>query len=540
MGRSAAVATLVTPVKSPATSVAASRRVFSPPPTEAIWSGFDGHRPMGYRPLQRAPHVFYARKGAPGAVRGAFVAAAKSSMVDPCSLRRSSSEAWGRDLMEVSTQFLSTSTSQLSKSGSSQQRSRSSAGRPKAQHPQAAFVPSHSRPPPNVVEFVAQLSASGDWKQHQRVAEALQGLLTIAVDTSGISSIVASHAAEPLVAIVADTPTVGAELVLLRTLSLMVEITTLSAGRATILAAGGVPALVALLARGAGDILELTVAVLAGLASDRAGGDSAEKVRSDMVTCGVVPPLVRMLGESPKCIGITCRALANLTEFPGSCHYVVAAGAVGPMVSLLRGEDVELQVEAARALANIAQTNKGRRTAFEEGALPVLSAHIDRGPARLKRPAAAAIAAVMGRDPKDYPHGVLDDVDDVVLPLEGKVLLRARVLEPVVRLLRHGPDQECKTEATHAIMQMAQSVPMHEAVLAAGVLPLLVEQLESECPRSQGYAGAALQLLGSTPEQRKIVQDVVNAALKDADGELGWTGQARRENLLNRFRSYCL
>merc|ERR1712107_712578 len=95
---------------------------------------------------------------------------------------------------------------------------------------------------------------------------------------------------------------------------------------------------------------------------------------------------------------------------------------------------------------------------------------------------------------------------------------------------------EGQAQAAHAVMQLAVRHPLHEPIIAADALPLLVKLLSEGSMQSQGYAGAALRFLAITPERLEAIEAAIPAPTSDA---LEAGDDAQQGRLLRKIRRYC-
>mmetsp|Transcript_1801 Transcript_1801/g.4638 ORF Transcript_1801/g.4638 Transcript_1801/m.4638 type:complete len:524 (-) Transcript_1801:9-1580(-) len=508
-------------------------------PEVGLLLGVEGQRPMGYRPALTSPGDFRQRRGAPGATRGAFVAAARSSMRRGVATTQSASRI-AAVAVECSDALLKVSrgpgtpgvTQKPCKSASS---TRSPAAPSKSAKP---ALSERYRPPPTLPELVGMLA--GDTLGVRMTA--LQSLQACATNEGSRSSMVASGAPGLLVAMVADMPRVGLELGRM-SLLLLTSLALESAGRAAILASGAVPTFLKLLPRLTGEVQELVLSLLGGLAARDAGGIAADRVRAEMVAQGVVPPLLALLrSHSARAVSLASAALAHIATYHGNSARIVELGAIAPLLdSLLPSADPEVQAKAAWALANIASTNRSRNVLLEANAISALAQLLKDGPLIAKAQAAGALAALATRDPKDRMHiaslGDEDEDEDVdALPLDGHIFLDAGVMEPLVALLSDSDAPEAQAQAAHAVMQLAVRHPLQEPIIAAGALPLLVKLLSEGSMQSQGYAGAALRFLAISSARLEAIEAAIPAPTSDSPGAGDDSQQAR---LLRKIRHYC-
>jgi len=293
------------------------------------------------------------------------------------------------------------------------------------------------------------------------------------------------------------------------------------------------------LPRISGEPQELVLSLLGALAARDAGGTAADRVRAEMVAQGVLPSLIAMLSNpSTRAVSLATAALGHVATFHGNSIPVVEAGAVPPLLDLLLpGAGPEVQAQAAWALAKICSTNRGRNVLLEAGAPAALAELLKAGPPGAKAQAAGALAALATRDPKDRMHiGAFDTEDDDqdldALPLDGHIFLDAGVVEPLVALLGDSAASEGRVQAAHAVMQLAVRHRLHEPLITAGALPVLVKLLSDGSVQSQGYAGAALRFLAVSEQRLEAIEAAIPAPTSEDDAE-------QQKRLLRKIRHYC-
>lgn len=209
------------------------------------------------------------------------------------------------------------------------------------------------------------------------------------------------------------------------------------------------------------NMVSLFAASMRELASDKAYHPAVRE-------SGGVSPLVALIGgtTAPETVADACAALALLAVDEESCSWMLSAGAIDRLVSVLdasaRGEEVAKC--AACALANIAAHQLEWRDAVSSaGAVAPLVVLLRAGP---ESTAAGDAANALGNLAYGR-HGTRDAVREAgALPL-------------LVALLELGPQSEAALLATRAVGALCDdSVTSCEQLLSAGALPLLIELLE--------------------------------------------------------------
>ena len=204
-----------------------------------------------------------------------------------------------------------------------------------------------------------QLLKSCSEDLHHPAADAL-GFITENRDAQ--SSIVAAGGIVPLLQLLSGSSNVEVQW------SAVVAVRFLANDHADpIVAAGAIPLLVRLLESSATGVQEEAALALGSLARN------VNTNVDQMVTAGAIPLLVGLLKTSGSCVmqRWAARALGNLAL--GATCKIIAAGAVEPLVNLLKSNSAYTQSAAARALVNLSGRNKaGQARIVAAGAIAPL------------------------------------------------------------------------------------------------------------------------------------------------------------------------
>ncbi|KAH8056519.1 hypothetical protein JL722_7355 [Aureococcus anophagefferens] len=162
------------------------------------------------------------------------------------------------------------------------------------------------------------------------------------------------------------------------------------------------------------------------------------------------------------------RALCNMTVKDDHLSAVAAAGAIPPLVVLLRSGDDSVKLLAAKVLQNLARgVWEIRNSIGAAGAVPALIEVVNSGDDSSKKHAAHALANLA------WHH-------------DGNTLSVASAIVPLVQLLRDGSD-DAKEAAAQALSNLAWFSENHVAIAVAGAIPLLV------AAETGSHAGAILK-----------------------------------------------
>ena len=124
---------------------------------------------------------------------------------------------------------------------------------------------------------------------------------------------------------------------------------------------------------------------------------------------GAIPPLVELLKNgSAEAMTNAVAALETLALHEDNRDLIVEAGAIRPLVELLKNGSAEAKTEAARALKRLAFHAKNQVLIAEAGAIPPLVKLRTNGSAKAKTKAAGALKKLAhnanNKDLIDYAH----------------------------------------------------------------------------------------------------------------------------------------
>ncbi|GLE03516.1 hypothetical protein PINS_up012418 [Pythium insidiosum] len=144
------------------------------------------------------------------------------------------------------------------------------------------------------------------------------------------------------------------------------EVAGLSGASQQLADAGAIPILVACLGDATREVTWKAVAVLGKLAQD-------PQTRFTIVVSGAVPALVPLLGSPhPLVRSLTANALEELTvDAPQVPPLIIAAGAIDPLVTMLRSSDDTRKDRAATLLWTLSRVEASHRPMQEAGAIPL-------------------------------------------------------------------------------------------------------------------------------------------------------------------------
>lgn len=310
---------------------------------------------------------------------------------------------------------------------------------------------------------------------------------------------------------------------------------------------GGIPPLVALLgqrAGGSGNAAQYAATALANL-TDYSGSDA---IRESVAAAGAIASLVDLVrcsgsGAAAAAAGEAARALAGLARCPSLRSRILAAGAAPPLAALLSARSVYAAANAAQALARLAASSDADCHAIiAAGALPPLLARDQQRSSRRCDPAAEWAIFALEEIVKSEPlHGALlaagavptltgvltSTRGDSEIPEFAAGVLsamnsagegpRAAVFAAMQQLVAQlsSADRSAVRGAAIAISLLAKEPSLHEDILAAGVLPLLVRmvsglQLASRDATSAGSA-AVTALVALAAGDEAVREKVLDA-----------------------------
>ena len=256
-----------------------------------------------------------------------------------------------------------------------------------------------------------------------------------------------------------------------RSAQILMHISINAANKASIVAAGAIPALVSLL----GPVNSLQTQFEAMRAMRQlAASDFIVMVK--ITEAGIIPRLVSFLTSSTSVDGINLMvkeaAAALLVDITNNSKIgcrakVVTAGVIPPLIRLLGSQDpVSLQENAARMLLNIINdSSTSLSKAVAAGALPalvsLLKARDGAGFSGLQATAAKALEIVISHSPDHYEAAVA-----------------AGVIAPLVALLKEGGSSIVHEQAARALICLTSDAQNKASIVEAGGLQALVQLLK--------------------------------------------------------------
>jgi vacuolar protein 8 len=237
------------------------------------------------------------------------------------------------------------------------------------------------------------------------------------------------------------------------------------------------------------------------------GALSALTVDADVANlaaeAGAVVPVVQLLRTgSDDAKEYATTALGNLAAEARSRKQMVSAGAVAPLVGLVGSGRDSLKEAAVLTLWAVAVAPENRRFVVAAGAIPALALVLNEGTAVAKERAAAVLRVVFG----DAAYTSADVASGAVAPL--------------VQLLSKGTEMS-QEHAAGALWLLALNEDCRRLMVAEGVVANLVQLLRDGADGARELAaGALLVLTGSdclpSPERSKQIGSP-SAACTDAD-----------------------
>jgi hypothetical protein len=228
-----------------------------------------------------------------------------------------------------------------------------------------------------------------------------------------------------------------------------------------------------------------------------------DSLKQPIAGAGAVAPLVAMLRvDDPECKQLAAGALLSLACDDSLRQPIANAGALGPLVAMLSGNDVKCKREAAGALRNLACDGSLRQPIAGAGAVAPLVAMLSSNDVKCKQDAAGLLW-----------HLAFDD--SLKQPIAD-----AGAVAPLVAMLR-GDDIECKRRASGALRHLCRKGD----VVFGNAVPALVASLGSSNEEVRTNCSKALQglqlskfehLLTGTIQQLRAI---ITAASSQPEGE---------------------
>lgn len=231
---------------------------------------------------------------------------------------------------------------------------------------------------------LVRLLESGSSLAKEKAAAALQGLAFTAENARAV----AAHGGAPALIEICRTGTPGAQAAAagsLRNLAGIPEI------RCNIAEEGALPILINLVESGTPLAQEHAAAALQNLALND------DHMRQAIAAQGGVQPLLRYLdgATTPKAQEIAMGALRNLAASPANIDYLIAAGFLPRLVTVLRHGPLTAQQTAAAAVCHLAFSMESRRSLGDAGVIPPLVKMLDAKTSTAQECAAQALASLL-------------------------------------------------------------------------------------------------------------------------------------------------
>ena len=198
-----------------------------------------------------------------------------------------------------------------------------------------------------------------------------------------------------------------------------------SDNRDSIMDAGGIAPLLALLESGSAKAKEKAIHAISQLAYN-------ERIQRAIADAGGVPMLasalvststnVKDMASSSQLLSLSAYAIAQLADGNHSNQLALAeAGAIPPLVSMLGSPSSEMQANAARALAGLSRDNTDNQAAVARtGAVAPLCSLVREGASNVKEHSAAALWALSERNaPNKATVAKLGGIEPLVMLLMG-------------------------------------------------------------------------------------------------------------------------
>ncbi|XP_059449881.1 U-box domain-containing protein 4 [Corylus avellana] len=267
-----------------------------------------------------------------------------------------------------------------------------------------------------------------------------------------------------------------------------------------------------------------------------------------------VNPLVAMLrAGSPESHEAALLALLNLAvKDEQNKISIVEAGALEPIISFLKSEDLNLQEYAAASMLTLSASTINKPIISASGAVPLLVEILRHGSPQAKADAVMALSN-LSTHPDNNLQVILETepipsivhllksckkhsktaekcsalIESLVGFDEGRTALTSEEggVLAVVEVLENGSIQS-REHAVGALLTMCQSdrCKYREPILREGVIPGLLELTVQGTPKSQSKAQRLLQLLRDSPYPRSELQpdtleNIVCNIISQIDGD---------------------
>ena len=244
-----------------------------------------------------------------------------------------------------------------------------------------------------------------------------------------------------------------------------------------VLAIGAIPALVQMLTQQPAEAAagrELTMRVLHHISSHVHVDKGAVRTASGDDIAALVPLLLRLSSREDVC-GMVALTLASLALNPDNQRQIMEAGAIAPLVQLLKSSTLTVHVPAAMTLAQLSADStpsSSRAEIVAAGAVAPL-VHLLKSSSEIVQ-----YHALMALRP-------LCDVE------HAAVVARAGAIPSLIGLLA-SPSTEIQADALRALGILARNSDLIGPISAAGAIPLMTQLLSSTAVLVQQQAAVAL------------------------------------------------
>ena len=211
-----------------------------------------------------------------------------------------------------------------------------------------------------------------------------------------------------------------------------------------------------------------------------------------MAICGAVPPLLaHMQSEDVLIASQSSACLANIAEESGNQSIIAEDGGILPCIAVMRSRFLEVQRECGRLLSNLCAcaTPEHIQMIMDGGGHESLLSFLLSDDGTCRRVGAFGLGNLCSHEDK---HRVS--------------LLRVGIFEPLASLARsEDTELELRRFATLAIANLAATTDNHTALIADGILPMLVSLSTSLDTDVRNFAAFATSRIAVNPDWRQTV-----------------------------------